>query len=162
MGELVGSCFFIPPQGKGPEAKKGHFIGCLFTSVYKGKRKDGPEEILVSTKKAVEELVREVEGLERGGHEVSAEGENQDDDGGENGSKGQHDEGESGDDGDKKHDDNSPPKTSSKSPITSVRTCKINSGLFNVEWERTVDILHGIDIPDGHPLKKIEVWEREE
>jgi hypothetical protein len=64
--------------------------------------------------------------------------------------------------GDEVKPDHVQSKTTSRRPITSVRTCKINSGLFNVEWERTVEVLEDIDIPDGHPMKDIEVWEREE
>lgn len=42
-----------------------------------------------------------------------------------------------------------------------VRICKINSGLFGVPWEETVEVLEGIEVAeDGETVKEVEVWER--
>ncbi|RDB14854.1 ADP-ribose 1''-phosphate phosphatase [Hypsizygus marmoreus] len=48
---LLGTCLLIPGD-------KDH-IACLFTSRAYGKRKDKPEEILVATRSAVQDLVRQ-------------------------------------------------------------------------------------------------------
>ena len=98
---------------KKTEAK--HFIGCLFTSNFYGKRKDSPSKILDATAPAVMDLMEAVKDW--------------------NASHG---------DGEK---------------VGEVRMCKINSGLFAVPWEQTVDVLEGIEVGE---VKEIEVIEREE
>ena len=57
--------------------------------------------------------------------------------------------------------------------VRRVRMCKINSGLFGVPWEETVEVLEGIDLgggeggggdegeDEGVGVREIEVWERE-
>lgn len=57
--------------------------------------------------------------------------------------------------------------------VEKVRICKINSGLFGVPWEDTVEVLEGIGLDEGDggsgdgkggdaAVSEIEVWEREE
>ena len=45
--------------------------------------------------------------------------------------------------------------------ITTIRMCKINSGKFAVPWERTEEVLKGLEMRPWWP-NKIEVWEPEE
>ncbi|SMQ53900.1 unnamed protein product [Zymoseptoria tritici ST99CH_3D7] len=172
MGELVGTSLLISPATKGVEAKKGHWIGCLFTSGFKGKKKDSPKKILESTETSVKDLVVQVQKLEGGsaGWAEDVPGDYEDEatqqDGSEEDGSDQSAKDDAsrtnGDTAGEAEDNGDGSGKSSESPITTVRMCKINSGLFNVEWERTVEVLEGIDIPDGHPMKKIEIWERKE
>lgn len=112
------------PQRSGKVAQEGqHFVGCLFTSNFYGKRKDSPTKILGATGPAMRDLLAQVKQW--------------------NASHG---------DGEK---------------IGQVRMCKINSGLFAVPWEDTVEVLEGIEADgnwngDRDVLKEIEIWEREE
>lgn len=45
--------------------------------------------------------------------------------------------------------------------VGEVRMCKINSGLFGVDWEETVEVLEGIET-DGDAVKEVLVVERGE
>lgn len=47
------------------------------------------------------------------------------------------------------------------SEISTIRMCKINSGKFGVPWEKTEEVLHGLDV-QSHWRTKIEVWEPSE
>lgn len=78
-------------------------IGCLFTSVGKGRRKGDVESIVEATKPAMMDLLRQF--------------------------------GEWNEDG----------ATGEKKGVGEVRMCKINSGLFGVPWERTREVLEGLD-----------------
>lgn len=57
--ELFGKALFISPQKL--DKRKQHFIGCLFTSRSKGKKKDPPSAILKATKPAMEDLLQQVD-----------------------------------------------------------------------------------------------------
>ena len=106
----TGTCLLIAPceTGTGPK----HWIGCLFTSVAYGRRKDVPDEILKNTGLAVRDLLLKLkESKERG------------------------------------------------EKIGSLRMCKINSGKFEVEWERTEDVLMGVMVEEGWDAE-IEIWDR--
>lgn len=55
--QLAGSSLMIEPgEGK----TKQHFIGCLFTSIGKGRNKDKPSTILDSTKTAMDQLIHQI------------------------------------------------------------------------------------------------------
>lgn len=56
--DLFGNALFISPQKL--DKKKQHFVGCLFTSRSKGKKKDSPSAILEATKPAMEDLLQQV------------------------------------------------------------------------------------------------------
>lgn len=57
-GELVGQALLIPPH---KEAGEEHFVGCLFTSVSKGREADSPAKILSATGPAMRHLLRQVQ-----------------------------------------------------------------------------------------------------
>ncbi|CAK3929808.1 ADP-ribose 1 -phosphate phosphatase [Lecanosticta acicola] len=57
--DLFRKALLIPPQKL--DKKKQHFVGCLFTSRSKGKKKDSPSAILQATKPAMEDLLRQVQ-----------------------------------------------------------------------------------------------------
>lgn len=42
--------------------------------------------------------------------------------------------------------------------VGKVRMCRINSGLFGVEWERTREVLEGISVREGW-REEVQVWE---
>lgn len=42
--------------------------------------------------------------------------------------------------------------------VGEVRMCKINSGKFGVEWERTAEVLEGIEMRDGW-RRDVQIWE---
>jgi ADP-ribose 1''-phosphate phosphatase len=43
--------------------------------------------------------------------------------------------------------------------VGGLRMCKINSGLFGVKWERTVEVLEGIEVEaEGDGQGSVEVW----
>ncbi|CAK1358170.1 unnamed protein product [Cercospora beticola] len=58
--ELIGTALLIPPSEEDDSDSSKHFIGCLFTSVSKGQRKDSPDKILRATGTAVKDLVKKV------------------------------------------------------------------------------------------------------
>ncbi|KAM3424483.1 hypothetical protein BST61_g6487 [Cercospora zeina] len=58
--ELIGTAILIPPSYEDDSAASTHFIGCLFTSVSKGQRKDSPDKILRATGRAMQDLVTKV------------------------------------------------------------------------------------------------------
>jgi len=64
--ELLGTALLIAPtkdtlnKGSGSSSKDTHFIGCLFTSNYFGKRKDSPSKILSATGPSMEDLMQQV------------------------------------------------------------------------------------------------------
>lgn len=45
--------------------------------------------------------------------------------------------------------------------VTEIRMCKINSGKFGVPWEKTEEVLRGIEMK-SHWRTKVEVWEPED
>ncbi|KAF2427780.1 ADP-ribose 1''-phosphate phosphatase [Tothia fuscella] len=55
--DLIGTALMIPPWEK-DDSKPKHYVGCLFTSKKYGKGRDSPEEILRSTKPAMEQLIK--------------------------------------------------------------------------------------------------------
>ena len=95
-GELVGKALLIPPQG---DDENQHFVGCLFTSLSKGRKVDSPTKILNATGPAMRDLIRQVK--EWNASHVGSE-------------------------------------------VGEVRMCKINSGLFNVKWEKTKEVIQSI------------------
>jgi ADP-ribose 1''-phosphate phosphatase len=44
--------------------------------------------------------------------------------------------------------------------VEAVRMCRINSGKFGVEWERTEGVLEGIVVREGW-MGNVEVWDPE-
>lgn len=56
QGRLRGTALLIPPVDGG----RGHHIGCLFTSFRVGVRKDSQKQILENTRRAMEDLLRQV------------------------------------------------------------------------------------------------------
>lgn len=98
-------------------AEKQHFIGCLFTSNFYGKRKDSPSKILSATGPAMEDLLKQVRDWNAA-----------------------HGDGET---------------------VGEVRMCKINSGLFAVPWEDSVEVLEGLEVGESG-VREIEIVEREE
>ncbi|KAF7186502.1 ADP-ribose 1''-phosphate phosphatase [Pseudocercospora fuligena] len=60
-GELWKKALLIPPQS---DDKHEHFVGCLFTSRSKGRKKDSPAQILGATGPAMRDLMRQVRNLE--------------------------------------------------------------------------------------------------
>lgn len=75
--ELLGSCFLIPPQldsSDEGERDKAHWIGCLFTSVGKGKKKGSVESILEATGAAMRDLLRQVRHVDREAPEYKSVG----------------------------------------------------------------------------------------
>ncbi|KAL0256408.1 ADP-ribose 1''-phosphate phosphatase [Diplodia seriata] len=88
-----------------------HYVGCLFTSVYFGKKRDSPKVILENTGPAMENLLRQIA------------------------------------------------EESKVKDITELRICKINSGLFQVPWEDTLEVLRNIKLEQGMPTT-VTVFER--
>lgn len=58
-GELWRKALLIPPQPKDDKDGVGHFIGCLFTSRSKGRKKDSPAQILKATEPAMKHLMKQ-------------------------------------------------------------------------------------------------------
>lgn len=59
--DLLDSALLIPPvDAKADSDVPKHFVGCLFTSRYYGRKKDKPARILEATKPAMEDLLRQV------------------------------------------------------------------------------------------------------
>lgn len=110
-GDLLSTALLIPPQ---PGDSGNVFVGCLFTSRSKGRKKDPPGKILQATGPAMQDLMRQVRAVKGQG-------------------KG----------------------------VREVKMCKINSGLFNVKWEKTRAVLEGIEVGEDD-FKEVVVVEREE
>ena len=69
---LVGTSLLIPPTEKSNSKAKKQWIACLFTSYGYGRAVDNPEEILASTRKAMEDLKTQL--LERKGDDEIQDG----------------------------------------------------------------------------------------
>ncbi|EKG13008.1 Appr-1-p processing [Macrophomina phaseolina MS6] len=104
----IATAQLIPPVD-GQERR--HYIGCLFTSVHYGRRRDSPDAILRNTGPAMEDLLRQLAEI------------------------------------------------SKTMEVGEVRTCKINSGLFGVPWEKTLEVLQKIKLEPGMPTT-VTVFER--
>lgn len=102
--ELVGKALLIPPQGDDDDENQ-HFVGCLYTSLSKGRKVDSPAKILNATGPAVRDLLRQV----------------------------------------KEYNNNNSHSAGATSQVCESRMCKINSGLFNVKWEKTKEVIQGIE-----------------
>ncbi|OTA22794.1 hypothetical protein BTJ68_13956 [Hortaea werneckii EXF-2000] len=101
--------------------KHHHFIGCLFTSRSKGAKKwDSPSQILEATGSAMRDPTRA---------------------GGEATVRSQTDE----EDDDRKKKEQT---AQNSQAVEEIRMCKINSGLFNVPWEKTKAVIEGIEVPE--------------
>lgn len=105
----IATAQLIPPVDG--EARR-HYVGCVFTSVHFGKKRDSPKAILRNTEPAIVDLLRQIA-------EVSKTNE-----------------------------------------VSEVRMCKINSGLFRVPWEKTLEVLQHIELEPGMP-STITIFERE-
>lgn len=112
-GELVKHALLIPPQ---KDAGEEHFVGCLFTSVSKGRKADSPAKILSATGPAMRHLLRQVKEYNTS-----------------------HPDGE----------------------VSEVRMCKINSGLFKVQWEKTKVVIQAIPT-EADGIRQIKVISRSE
>jgi len=55
----IGTALLIPPSKDADEESK-HFVGCLFTSRSKGRKKDSPAKILNATSPAMEDMLKQV------------------------------------------------------------------------------------------------------
>jgi ADP-ribose 1''-phosphate phosphatase len=106
-----------------------HWIACLFTSIGYGAYRDGEDDILRNTERAMEDLVTQV--LEMRGREKTQE---------------ERAEGDENDD----HEGDEP---------GALWACKINSGKFGVEWEKTARVLRRVLNSGGKGLS-VKVVER--
>ncbi|KAI7315257.1 hypothetical protein KC315_g11141 [Hortaea werneckii] len=124
------------PNPSEQQQKHQHFIGCLFTSRSKGaKKRDPPSQILDATGSAMRDLFEQVAKQESnskgtvGGDYLSAPSNNDEED----------------DEGKKKKKEQ---KVQGAQVVEEIRMCKINSGLFNVPWEKTKAVIEGIEVPE--------------
>ncbi|KAI7497671.1 hypothetical protein KC367_g5693 [Hortaea werneckii] len=115
--------------------KHQHFIGCLFTSRSKGaKKRDSPSQILEATGSAMRDLLEQ----------VAKQQSNFEGTGGEDRSSSTSvNEDAEDDEGIKKEQ-----IARNSQAVEEIRMCKINSGLFNVPWEKTKAVIEGIDVPE--------------
>ncbi|KAI7353451.1 hypothetical protein KC320_g3985 [Hortaea werneckii] len=115
--------------------KDHHFIGCLFTSRSKGaKKRDSPSQILEATGSAMRDLLKQV--VKQQSDPKSNIGE---------------DASSSASDNNDEEDDKGKTKkqvAQNGQPVEEIRMCKINSGLFNVPWEKTKAVIEGIEVPE--------------
>ncbi|KAI6867842.1 hypothetical protein KC338_g3060 [Hortaea werneckii] len=116
--------------------KHHHFVGCLFTSRSKGaKKRDSPAQILDATGSAMrdllEQVVKQQSDHKRTAGEVlsSSTSDNSDEENYEGKKKGQ--------------------TAQNGRVVEEIRMCKINSGLFNVPWEKTKAVVEGIQVPEA-------------
>ncbi|KAI6799733.1 hypothetical protein KC363_g2617 [Hortaea werneckii] len=115
--------------------KHQHFIGCLFTSRSKGaKKRDSPSQILEATGSAMRDLLEQV-----AKQQSNSKGTVEED---RLSSTSVNDDAE--DDEGKKKEQNA----RNSRAVEEIRMCKINSGLFNVPWEKTKAVIEGIDVPE--------------
>lgn len=105
-----------------------HWIGCLFTSASYGKKKDAKGKILEATAPAMRMLLELVNVVGQERKGTSGE------------EKTEGVEVQDGDEG-----------------VGEVRMCKINSGLFGVEWERTEVVLRGVEVREGWK-SEVHIW----
>ena len=74
QANLVGTTLLIPPSNnianQRQASKTPHYIACLFTSLDYGKRVSPPQEILGNTKKALEDLARQIAEIRQSGQEL--------------------------------------------------------------------------------------------
>ncbi|KAF4312895.1 Appr-1-p processing [Botryosphaeria dothidea] len=103
----IATAQLIPMDGE----KRRHYIGCVFTSVHYGRKRDSPETILENTGPAMEDLLRKLAEARK------------------------------------------------TQEVGEVRICKINSGLFGVPWEKTLEVLQTIKLEAGMPTA-VTVFER--
>ncbi|KAK6344088.1 ADP-ribose 1''-phosphate phosphatase [Orbilia brochopaga] len=116
---LLGTALLIPPQLA--DARE-HWIACLFTSVGYGRRVDAPDEILRSTKASLENMVAVIAGVEN-------------DDMPHGGAS------TTAILGTGIHEDTP--------EIGELHACKINSGRFGVDWERTKRVIEEVLTAEG-------------
>ncbi|KAI7155134.1 hypothetical protein KC349_g7173 [Hortaea werneckii] len=123
------------PSPSEQQHKHQHFIGCLFTSRSKGaKKRDTPSQILDATGSAMRDLLERV---------AKQDFNNKSTVGGDSSSTPtNHDEDD--DEGKKKVQ-----KVQGAQVVEEIRMCKINSGLFNVPWEKTKAVIEGIEVPEA-------------
>ncbi|KAI7141110.1 hypothetical protein KC343_g13890 [Hortaea werneckii] len=115
--------------------KYQHFIGCLFTSRSKGaKKRDSPSQILEATGSAMRDLLEQV--VKQQSDPKSTAGEDP------SSSTSDNNEEEIGE-GKKKEQ-----TAQNSQAVEEIRMCKINSGLFNVPWEKTKAVIEGIEVPE--------------
>ncbi|RMX94487.1 hypothetical protein D0867_13837 [Hortaea werneckii] len=122
------------PNPSEQQHKHQHLIGCLFTSRSKGaKKRDSPSQILDATDSAMRDLLEKV--AKQDFNNKSTVGEDS------SSSPTNHDDED--DEGKKKKDQ----KVQNSPAVEEIRMCKINSGLFNVPWEKTKAVIEGIEVP---------------
>lgn len=124
------------PNPSEKQHKHQHFIGCLFTSRSKGaKKRDPPSHILDATGSAMRDLLEQV--AKQPSISKSTVGEDS------SSSPTNHDAEE--EEGKKKEKEQN---VQDDRAVEEIRMCKINSGLFNVPWERTKAVIEGIEVPE--------------
>ncbi|RMZ22927.1 hypothetical protein D0859_13037 [Hortaea werneckii] len=115
--------------------KHHHFIGCLFTSRSKGAKKwDSPSQILEATGSAMRDLLEQVVKQQSDPKRTVGE---------DPSSSTSHHSDEEDDDRKKKEQ-----TAQNSQAVEEIRMCKINSGLFNVPWEKTKAVIEGIEVPE--------------
>ncbi|GAB1734231.1 hypothetical protein NU195Hw_g3462t1 [Hortaea werneckii] len=120
---------------KQQQHKHHHFVGCLFTSRSKGaKKRDSPTQILEATGSAMRDLLEQV--VKQQSDPKSTVGEDP------SSSTSDDNRGE-GDEGKEKEQ-----TAENGQAVEEIRMCKVNSGLFNVPWEKTKAVIEGIQVPE--------------
>ncbi|GME57080.1 Appr-1-p processing [Neofusicoccum parvum] len=104
----IATAQLIPPVDS---EERRHYVGCVFTSVHYGRKRDSPMAILENTGPAMVDLLRKIVEVNK------------------------------------------------TSDVGEVRMCKINSGLFGVPWEKTLEVLQNIKLEPGMP-STVTVFER--
>ncbi|KAI6905562.1 hypothetical protein KC318_g12088 [Hortaea werneckii] len=139
------------PNPSEQQRKHQHFIGCLFTSRSKGaKKRDSPSQILDATGSAMRGLLEQVAKQEFNSKSTV----------GEDSSSTPTNHDEEDNEGKKKKKGQ---KAQGAQVVEEIRMCKINSGLFNVPWEKTKAVIEGIEVPgvttESHGKSKAEIRE---
>ncbi|KAI7264346.1 hypothetical protein KC345_g8846 [Hortaea werneckii] len=116
-----------------------HFIGCLFTSRSKGaKKRDSPSQILAATGSAMRDLLEQVVKQQSDPKRTVAE---------EPSSSVSDNNDEANDEADDEAKKEERIAENGRA-VEEIRMCKINSGLFNVPWEKTKAVIEGIEAPE--------------
>ncbi|RMY60099.1 hypothetical protein D0863_11709 [Hortaea werneckii] len=116
--------------------KHHHFVGCLFTSRSKGaKKRDSPAQILDATGSAMRDLLEQVV-KQQSDHKRTA---------------GEVLSSSTSDNSDEENYEGKKKEQTAQNGrvVEEIRMCKINSGLFNVPWEKTKAVVEGIQVPEA-------------
>ncbi|EME40451.1 hypothetical protein DOTSEDRAFT_27104 [Dothistroma septosporum NZE10] len=131
---LVGTALLIAPEeGSIHKNANGKFIsppwiGCLFTSRSHGKNKDAETSILTNTYSSMEHLLSLIHSKTYYRSPTATTP-------------------QKGDPHNATAENHHP--NLSNVELLAIRMCKINSGLFNVPWEKTKEILEGMEVKTG-------------